>query len=52
MEKQEELKKIIFEVEKDFSQLEKFLDKKQRDQFETKRFEMIDKLRKIGENLK
>jgi hypothetical protein len=52
MEKQDELKKIISEVEKDFEYLEKALAKKQKKQFEEKRFEMIEKLKAIERNLR
>ena len=52
MEKQEELRKIVSEIEKDFIYLDKALDKKQRNQFEERRIQMIDKLKKIEEDLK
>ncbi len=52
MEKQEELEKTISDVEKDFDHLEKALEKKQKKNFEEKRFAMIEKLKRIEENLK
>jgi hypothetical protein len=52
MEKQDELKKIISKIEKDFEYLEKTLEKKQKKQFEETRFAIIEELEQIERNLK
>lgn len=52
MESREKIKGIISEVEKDIAHLEKSLDKKQRESFEVKRFEMIEKLKSLGREIK
>lgn len=52
MESLEKVKNIISEVEKDLTYLEKALDKKKRESFETKRFEMIEKLKEVQREIR